>query len=105
MNALRAADVTKILTRREMQTVLADLKRKTARSKNTRLNLVIFRLAACCGLRASEIAQLVMADVRVAMPRPHIRIRCGAAKERWTAPMSRCSPAVFRPRCAAKRAG
>jgi integrase len=75
-----SADVTKILTRREMQAVLADLKRKAPRSKNTRLNLVIFRLAACCGLRASEIAQLHMADLRVEMPRPHIRIRTGASK-------------------------
>jgi integrase len=75
-----SADMTKILTRRELQAVLADLKRKAARSKNTRLNLVIFRLAACCGLRASEIAQLHMADLRVEMPRPHIRIRVGASK-------------------------
>jgi integrase len=69
-----------ILTRREMQAVLADLRRKTPRSKNTRLNLVIFRLAACCGLRASEIAQLHMDDVGVNPPRPHIRIRVGASK-------------------------
>lgn len=75
-----AADMTKILTRREMQVVLADLKRKAPRSKNTRLNLVIFRLAACCGLRASEIAQLQQADIRVELPRPHIRIRVGASK-------------------------
>jgi integrase len=75
-----AADMTKILTRRELQTILADLKRKAPRSKNTRLNLVIFRLAACCGLRASEIAQLHIDDVRIQMPRPHIRIRTGASK-------------------------
>jgi len=75
-----AADVTKILTRREMQAVLADLKRKAPRSKNTRLNLIIFRLAACCGLRASEIAQLHLSDIRVEMPWPHIRIRVGASK-------------------------
>jgi integrase len=65
-----SADMTKILTRTELQQVLADLRRKAPRSKNTRLNLVIFRLSACCGLRASEIAQLRMADVRVEMPRP-----------------------------------
>jgi len=38
-----SADVTKILTRTEMRSVLADLRRKAPRSKNTRLNLVIFR--------------------------------------------------------------
>jgi integrase len=75
-----SADMTKILTRRELQAVLADLKRKAPRSKNTRLNLVIFRLAACCGLRASEIAQLRLSDIRVELPRPHIRIRVGASK-------------------------
>jgi hypothetical protein len=31
--------------------VLADQHRKAARSVNTRMNLVIFRLAYCCGLR------------------------------------------------------
>jgi integrase len=76
----RAADVTKILTRREIAGVLADLKRKAPRSPGTRLNLVLFRLACCCGLRASEIASLQMDDVRVGIARPHLRIRRGAAK-------------------------
>ena len=76
----RLADGTKILMKREMATVLGDLRRKALRSKNARLNLVIFRLAACCGLRASEIANLQMADVRVEMPRPHLRIRASTAK-------------------------
>jgi integrase len=60
----RPVDDTKILTRREMPAVLADLKRRARRSKNTRMNLVLFRLASCCGLRASEIAKLQVADVR-----------------------------------------
>jgi integrase/recombinase XerD len=76
----RLADPTKILTRGELAAVLADLRRKAPRSKNTRLNLVIFRLAACCGLRASEIAMLQVADVRTELPRPHLRIRVGASK-------------------------
>src|SRR4051794_19920993 len=76
----RLADPTKILTRGELAAVLADLRRKAPRSKNTRLNLVIFRLAACCGLRASEIAMLQVADVRTDVARPHLRIRVGASK-------------------------
>jgi integrase len=76
----RAADATKILTRREIATVLADLKRKAPRSPGTRLNLLLFRLACCCGLRASEIASLQIDDVRVGIARPHLRIRRGAAK-------------------------
>jgi integrase len=78
--AQRPADPTKILTRTELAAVLADLKRKAVRSKNSRLNLVIFRLACCCGLRASEIAHLRVDDVRVDLARPHLRIRRGAAK-------------------------
>jgi integrase len=76
----RPLDATKILTRRELAAVLNDLKRKAPRSKNTRLNLALFRLACCCGLRASEIAQLQVADVRTELARAHIRIRNGAAK-------------------------
>jgi len=82
MNAYRTRliDPTKILTRREMAIVLAELKRKAERSPGTLLNLIIFRLAACCGLRVSEIAALRLADVRVEISRPHILIRRGAAK-------------------------
>lgn len=64
----RSADPTKILTRRELAAVLCDLKAKAVRSKNARLNLIVFRLACCCGLRASEIANLQMADVRTELP-------------------------------------
>lgn len=74
------ADATKILSRAEMQLVLADLRRKLPGSPNARLNLVLFRLAACCGLRVSEIASLTLADVRTEHARPHLRIRRGAAK-------------------------
>src|SRR5262245_24526197 len=74
------ADPTKILSRREMQAVLADLKRKAPRSAGTRLNLIVFRLPTGCGLRASEMAQLQLADVLPEMPKPHLRIRAGAAK-------------------------
>ena len=76
----RLADATKILTRRELATVLADLRRKAPRSPNTRLNRTIFRLAACCGLRATEVARVRVSDVRVELPRPHLKIRVGSAK-------------------------
>jgi integrase len=79
-HSARLADPTKILTRREIGLVLTELHRKASRSKNTRLNLIIFRLACCCGLRASEIAMLQLADVRTELPRPHIRIRNGCSK-------------------------
>jgi integrase len=60
--------------------VLADLRRKVARLPNARLNLVLFRLAAYCGLRVSEITSLHIGDVRTEHARPHLRIRRGAAK-------------------------
>jgi integrase len=76
----RPLDATKILARRELAAVLNDLKRKAPRSKSTRLNLALFRLACCCGLRACEIAKLQVGDVRMDLARPHIRIRNGASK-------------------------
>ena len=78
--APRTLDPTKILTRRELACVLAELKRKAPRSANTRLNLILVRLGCCCGLRVSEIVRLRIADVRTNVSRPHLRIRRGAAK-------------------------
>src|SRR6185437_9379482 len=73
-------DNGKILTRREMALVLADLKARAERSPNAHFNLILFRLAACCGLRVSEIAQLHIGDVDVGKFRPHLRVRAEAAK-------------------------
>src|SRR5208283_2150976 len=56
-------DQTRLLTRRELAAVLADLAHRTARSANVHRNLVIVRLACCCGLRVSEIANLQLDDV------------------------------------------
>lgn len=69
----------KILNRDEVRTVIADLKRKRRYAAN-RLNLTIFRLSTCCGLRVSEIVGLNMDDVRVDCSRPHIRVRAEIAK-------------------------
>jgi len=46
------ADQRKILSRGEVEGILQDLRRKVARSVNTRLNKVVFILATCCGLMA-----------------------------------------------------
>lgn len=73
MNASKPIDPVKVLARPEIVAVVSDLKRK-ARSKNTRQNLIIFRLATCCGLRVSEIVGLTLANVRVTGSRPHIYI-------------------------------
>ena len=73
-------DPTRILTRRELATVLADQRRTASRSANARRNLIIVRLACCCGLRVSEIANLQMDDVVVGVTRPHLRLRTGTTK-------------------------
>jgi integrase len=79
-------DSTKILTRRELAAVLADA--KSRRSLNAQRNLIIFRLACCCGLRVSEIADLQIGDVLLDVERPHLRLRRGATK----GGKSRCVP-------------
>jgi len=80
MKAAWKLDATKILTRGELATVLADQTRKARRSRSTATNLMIVRLACCCGLRASEIAKLRVGDVRTGSQRPHIRIRKAVGK-------------------------
>ncbi|HZZ78704.1 MAG TPA: site-specific integrase, partial [Gemmataceae bacterium] len=69
-----------ILTRGELAAVLADLRAHAPRSANTRRNLAIFRLACCCGLRVSEIAQLQLGDVVVDGARPHLALRAATTK-------------------------
>jgi integrase/recombinase XerD len=75
-------DRSKILQPDEIGEVLKDLNRKARRSLNTRLNRVVFRLACCAGLRASEISNLSLADVQVGSSRPSIRIRREVGKGR-----------------------
>lgn len=80
MNAVsRSVDQTRIFTRSEIADVIDDLRRKR-RSINTRQNLVIFRLATCCGLRVSEIVGLKLANVKFAGNRPHIYVPAVIAK-------------------------
>ena len=73
-------DSAMILSRRELAIVLADLRRRAPRALNTRLNLVIVRLACCCGLRVSEIRKLRLADVRTGIDRPHLSLGAQVAK-------------------------
>src|SRR3990172_3073545 len=73
-------DPVRILTRRELACVLADLERRAERSASARMNRAIFRLACCCGLRVSEIAALRLEDVCTGQARPHLRVRPEGAK-------------------------
>jgi len=72
-------DPIKILTRTEIRQIIEELRRKR-RSVNTRLNLVIFRLSTCCGLRVSEIVGLKMANLKLSGQRPHIQLPAAIGK-------------------------
>jgi len=71
---------TSILSAKEVLAIVEDLKRRGKRSINSQMNLVIFRLATGCGLRASEIAGITVGDVRLSSHKPHILIRKSVGK-------------------------
>jgi integrase len=87
-NPAWTVDVTRVLTRRELATVLADARKQAERSLNAQRNLIIVRLACCCGLRASEIGALRLDGVKVDGARPHIRLR----RETTKGKKARCVP-------------
>jgi integrase len=73
-------DASQILTRSELAEVLGDLRRRADRLSNIQMNLAIVRLACCCGLRASEIGGLRLADVVIGIPRSYLAVRAETAK-------------------------
>ena len=56
-NPAWTVDVTRVLTRRELATVLADARTQAERSLNAQRNLIIVRLACCCGSRPQNVAR------------------------------------------------
>jgi integrase len=65
----------RFMTEEEVQIVLTDLKRRGKRSVNTKTNDIIFRLSTICGLRASEIANLTIENVRLEHGKsPYVRV-------------------------------
>jgi len=64
----------------EFDKVMADLDRKAKRSISSRENRVVFVLATCCGLRASEIGALDLEDVALEMDDPLIILPAGKVK-------------------------
>jgi integrase len=75
-------DATKILTADEAKLVIVDLRRRARRSKTKHLNLIVFRLSCCCGLRCKELVGLNIGDVIASGPKPCIRVRKGITKGR-----------------------
>src|SRR5262245_20323694 len=67
-------DGSKIMSPAEVTAVLQDMKRRSRRSLNSRLNLVLFRLATCSGLRVSELTRITLDNVKVGSDRPKIKV-------------------------------
>ena len=74
MHAQWNIDKWRILSAAEITKVIKELRRKGNRAVNSRQNLIIFRLATCCGLRVSEIAGLKMRDVEVKGEKPSLNL-------------------------------
>lgn len=68
-------DPTKILDITEVRAILLDLKHRMKKARNQRLNLIVFRLACCCGLRRGEICGLNLGDLVTTGERPCLRVR------------------------------
>jgi integrase len=77
--AVWSVDRTRILSMAEIALVLGDLQRRSRRSWLTRRNLILFRLATCCGLRSGELTRLEIRDLHLGI-RPFIRVRAEIAK-------------------------
>ena len=75
-----SVDPVKVLTRRELATILGNLRSRATTSSQARMNLTIIRLACCAGLRVSEIGALTLDDLRVDSGRPHVCVRPDGAK-------------------------
>jgi len=72
--------ISRILTKDEMQKVLTDLNMLYRRGDKHRQRLAFFRVCACCGLRASEIAGLKVGNVKPFGPYPEIDVPAAIAK-------------------------
>jgi integrase len=84
-----SVDRSRVLTRSEIQAVLEDLGRRARQSRLTRRNLIIFRLATCCGLRVGELTRLELRDVQLERDRPCLVVRAETSKgwRRRTVPL------------------
>jgi len=80
-------DKRKVLTRNQLVAIFKYLNEEknnekllTVAKNNVFLNLIIFRLACCCGMRASEICKIRLNDIFLDTEKPYLRIRKDMAK-------------------------
>lgn len=85
MRARRAYTAGDILTAGEVRQVIAAVYARAKRRPVHWPALVVFELATCAGLRASEIAGLRVGDVHLDIQRPYLFVRPEIAKgSRWS---------------------
>lgn len=71
----------RVLQKHEVLAVLKKLKANRWRCPpGRRLNLALFRLSCCCGLRSKELRGLLVSDLILTGPRPFINIRAANTK-------------------------
>lgn len=75
----RPIERTRILSLDEVRLVIKEQHRKR-RYKTNRRNLILFRLATCCGLRVSELTQLRLCDIQLGGLRPSLRLPASICK-------------------------
>jgi integrase/recombinase XerD len=81
---------TQIMSRGEIVRILKYLDpdgKKGPWLRRHRQKEILFRLTACCGLRATEVTRLNIDDIVYDHPRPHIRILIGKGKKRRNVPL------------------
>jgi integrase len=71
-----------IVTLSELASVVRHLRDAGAASINAMMNLAIFRLAVCCGLNATELADLRFRDILVDGAEPYVRAGAGQKERR-----------------------
>jgi integrase len=81
-------DRTKILTPDEYAKILAELHKRSEHNDQWRATLIIFRLAAGCGLRASEISGLTIGDVHCDEEYPYLHVRDGKGHKSRSMPLT-----------------
>lgn len=80
-------DPSKILSSSEIAALLAECQRRSLRSINSQMNLVLFRTSCCIGLRVSEISDLELRDIVLTDVRPHVVVRNGKGSKKRKVPL------------------
>lgn len=70
-----------------MSAILCELNRRSKRSISSQMNLILFRVSACAGLRVAECADLQLRDIVLTDVRPHLVVRNGKGHKKRKVPL------------------